>query len=53
MRSQYLLQHGSNSGYEFDALWRSDLRPSLLLKEAEVELENEIAFQRRRLYGGT
>ncbi len=52
MRAQYLLQHGSSAGYEFDKLWRSDLRESLLLSEKESTLENEIAYQRRRL-GGT
>ncbi len=51
MRAQYLLQHGGDKGYEFDKLWRSDLRESLLLKESELALENEIAFQRRRLGG--
>ncbi len=48
MRATYLLAHGSSAGYEFDKLWRSDLRPSLLLKEAEVALENEIRYQRER-----
>jgi hypothetical protein len=52
MRAQYLLQHGASTGYEFDKLWRSDLRESLLAKEAEAALENEIAYQRRRM-GGT
>jgi hypothetical protein len=51
MRAQYLLQHGASTGYEFDQLWKSDLRESLLLSEQAATLENEIAYQRRRMGG--